>query len=96
MAGVEVAAASWTIAAAATLTFEGQEVGGSGSFDMAAAASVTFGGEDATPAVALDPITRDGWRVNAELARELEEADEEDIILMLTAAVAYMEQADAY
>jgi hypothetical protein len=96
MAGVEVAAASWTIAAAATLTFEGQEVGGSGSFDMAAAASVTFGGEDATPAVALDPITRDGWLVNAELARELEEEDEEDILLMLTAAVAYMEQADAY
>jgi hypothetical protein len=92
MAGVEVAAASWTIAAAATITWTGQEVGGSGPFDMAAAASVTFGGEDATPAVALDPITRDGWRVNADLARELEEEDEEDIILMLTAAVAYMEQ----
>jgi hypothetical protein len=96
MAGVEVAAAAWIAAAAATLTFEGQEVGGSGSFDMAAAASVTFGGEDATPAVALDPVTRDGWRVNADLARELEELDEEDIIFTLAAAVAYMEQADAY
>jgi hypothetical protein len=96
MAGVEVAAASWTIAAAATIDWEGQEVGEASSFGIDAAASVTFGGEDATPAAAFDPITRDGWRVNAELARELEEADEEDIILMLTAAVAYMEQADAY
>jgi hypothetical protein len=72
MAGVEVAAATWSVAAAATLSF------------------------DATPAAAVSPITRDGWRVNAELARELEEEDEEDILLMLTAAVAYMEQADAY
>jgi hypothetical protein len=63
---------------------------------MAAAASVTFGGEDASPAVALDPITRDGWRVNAELARELEEEDEDDVLLMLTAAVAYMSQCDGY
>lgn len=93
MAGTEVTAAAWSAAAVATITFTGQEVGETGQFDIDAAASVSWGGADATPATGLSAIVRDGWRVKADMARELEELDEEDILAMLAAAVAYMEVA---
>ena len=93
MAGVEVTAAAWSAAAVTTITFTGVEVGETGQLDVNAAASVTWGGADATPATGLSAIVRDGWRVKADMARELEELDEEDILAMLAAAVAYMEVA---
>ena len=75
--------------AAASVTFAGDATAAS-EFDCDAVASLTMVGTDATAPTGLSDIDRDGGRRKR---RELNDLEEEDIMLFVTAYTAYVEQS---